>query len=328
MVPAPQSPRPRGPAAAERAERAGRAGRAGVNQRWTMLGDEIAGGATVEQGETAAIIVVGDELLSGALRESNSHFISSSLRSHGIAVKQVLLIESDIDVIAFLLRRLSPVHRHVFVAGGVGPAHTDVTLAAVSKAFGVGMTEHAGLLRLVSDCTPRHHFSEHHLRMAYVPYGAELVGKELPVPGEVGDWSALTARWPSVKKNNVYVLPTRWPHILRKRFSELLPLLQSAFEPFASTRITFRASVEKAQVAASIVEALKAHPKVASHTFAESVGGETRTVLYLESKDPAQQTGASDMVLGLIAPEWVQAVRPPPAPPRAPVPPRRACARA
>jgi len=87
-------------------------------------------------------------------------------------------------------------------------------------------------------------------------------------------------------------------------------------------------SVEKAQVAASIVEALKAHPKVASHTFAESVGGETRTVLYLESKDPAQQTGASDMVLGLIPPEWVQAVRPPPAPPRAPVPPRRACARA
>ena len=266
------------------------------------------------QGETAAIIVVGDELLSGALRESNSHFISSSLRSHGIAVKQVLLIESDIDVIAFLLRRLSPVHRHVFVAGGVGPAHTDVTLAAVSKAFGVGMTEHAGLLRLVSDCTPRHHFSEHHLRMAYVPYGAELVG-ELPAPGEVGDWSALTARWPSVKKNNVYVLPTRWPHILRKRFSELLPLLQSAFEPFTSTRISFRASVEKAQVAAAIVEALKAHPKVASHTFAESVGGETRTVLYLESKDPAQQTGASDMVLGLIAPDWVQAVRPPPASP-------------
>jgi len=269
-----------------------------------MLGDEIAGGATMDQGETAAVIVVGDELLSGAVRETNSHFIASMLRSKGIAVKQVLLIESDLDVIAFLLRRLSPVHRHIFVAGGVGPAHTDVTLAAVAKAFGVGMTEKAALLRLVADCTPPQYFSEFHLRMAYVPYGAELIG-ELPPPGSVKEWKDLTRHWPTVKKNNVYVLPTRWPHILETRFREILPQLQSSFDPFTSTRITFHASVEKAQVASTIVEVLKAHPKVASHTFAELFDGETRTVLHLESKDTAQQQEAVEMILALLRKDWV-----------------------
>jgi hypothetical protein len=65
------------------------------------------------------------------VREASSRVISSLLRQSGVPLRQIMVIENNVDVIAFMLRRLSPVHRYIFVTGGIGPRHTDVCVVRV-----------------------------------------------------------------------------------------------------------------------------------------------------------------------------------------------------
>ncbi|EKX51724.1 hypothetical protein GUITHDRAFT_42232, partial [Guillardia theta CCMP2712] len=87
-------------------------------------------------GDTAAVLIIGDEIVSGLIEEDYSHILGGALQNVGIALKQVMKIENDVDVIAFMVRRMSPVHKYLFIAGGTGAGHEDVTLTAVAKAFG------------------------------------------------------------------------------------------------------------------------------------------------------------------------------------------------
>lgn len=142
---------------------------------------------------TAAALLIGNELLSGKVHESNLVELARTLRSLGVALRRVVMLPDEMDAIAAEVRALSDTHDVVFTSGGVGPTHDDITLEAVAKAFGVQAVVHPEFEALLQ-AVYGDRMTDAHRRMALAPEGAELV-------------SHAEARWPTVVMKNVWVLP-------------------------------------------------------------------------------------------------------------------------
>jgi len=263
--------------------------------------------------DTAAVLVIGDELMNGEVQESNSHFISSELRTIGIGVKQVMVVENDIDIIAFMIRRLCPIHRYIFVVGGVGPGHGDVTAAAVAKAFGTGMVEHPDLLRMIVGAIPPDRYTEYHWRMAYVPFGAQIIKKlpcrtphqhhRQPEKASFSSWADMMKDWPVVRKNNCFLFTSK-PAFVKCGLESLMPLLSSS--PTFSTHITF--DVEKSTISREIAETVAAYDKVHMQAFTPDNAPNQRTVVSFASKNYQQQQSAVKMLLEKTSEQYVLSV--------------------
>lgn len=88
---------------------------------------------------TAAMLVIGDEILSGRTRDANMHFLAQELTKHGIDLKEVRIVSDDAEAIETAVKALSQAYDHVFTSGGIGPTHDDITADAIAHAFGVGI---------------------------------------------------------------------------------------------------------------------------------------------------------------------------------------------
>ncbi|EEC19036.1 conserved hypothetical protein [Ixodes scapularis] len=99
-------------------------------------------------GNTAGIIVIGDEILRGDIADTNVFHICSRLRALGIRVERVSIIPDIVPVIAEEVKKFSDTYRYVFTSGGVGPTHDDVTYESVARAFGEELFVHPGVLEL------------------------------------------------------------------------------------------------------------------------------------------------------------------------------------
>lgn len=145
--------------------------------------------------KTAAILAIGDELLSGRTRDANIHYLAGWLAERAIALKEARIVADDTAAIIEALNALRARHDYVFTSGGIGPTHDDITFDAVAKAFGGKLVEHADALLLIRQwyeargeevTAPRR-------RMALLPDQAELISN--PVTGA-----------PGVRIDNVFVM--------------------------------------------------------------------------------------------------------------------------
>ncbi|MCB1365441.1 MAG: competence/damage-inducible protein A, partial [Rhodobacteraceae bacterium] len=84
---------------------------------------------------TAAMLVIGDEILSGRTRDANMHHLAGELTSHGIDLKEVRVVSDDAGAIGAAVRALADSHDHVFTSGGIGPTHDDITADSIAAAF-------------------------------------------------------------------------------------------------------------------------------------------------------------------------------------------------
>lgn len=141
----------------------------------------------------AAALVIGNELLSGKVAEANLVVLARTLRGIGVLLARVVMVPDDRALIAAEVRVLAATHDVVFTSGGVGPTHDDLTIDAVADAFGVRARSVPELEAMI-----RAHYgdsvTEGHLLMARAPEGARLVSRP-------------DAPWPTVVKENVWVLP-------------------------------------------------------------------------------------------------------------------------
>jgi molybdenum cofactor synthesis domain-containing protein len=164
---------------------------------------------------TAAILLVGNEILSGKVAEENARYLLPELRALGVSVQRVEVVPDDLADIAATARALSARFDLVFSSGGVGPTHDDVTLPAIAAAFGRDLVRHPELERLL-----RAAFGERlhprDLRMADIPAGARLEYG----PGTTG------AIWPVVVVENVWILPGI-PQIFRRKFEAIRELFRA-----------------------------------------------------------------------------------------------------
>ena len=135
---------------------------------------------------TAAMLVIGDEILSGRTRDANMYFLAGELTKHGIDLGEVRIVSDDSAAIISAVQALSAGFDHVFTSGGIGPTHDDITADCISQAFGVqiDVRDDARALLAAHYKTTGKELNEARLRMARIPDGALLIDNPVSVaPG-------------------------------------------------------------------------------------------------------------------------------------------------
>jgi len=217
---------------------------------------------------TAAMIVIGNEILSGKVADSNSHFLARELRGVGVALVRVIVIPDDIDVIAAAVADYAARFDLVFTSGGVGPTHDDITIEGVAKGLGREVIEHPEL-RAVIEKVVGDNPAAPYLKMAEVPGGAELVAG--------GDRT-----FPTVLVDNVYVLPGI-PEIFEAKVRALSEQFRT--RPFFLRQVLVSAS--EAAIAEHLNATLDRFPELMLGSYPKLSEPEYRVRLTLESKDEA-----------------------------------------
>src|ERR1700752_1584253 len=98
---------------------------------------------------SAAAVVIGNEILSGKVTDTNSPFLATELRTLGVALRRIAVIPDELDVIAAEVRTCHEGYDVVFTSGGVGPTHDDVTIEGVARAMGAPVVRHPYLVELL-----------------------------------------------------------------------------------------------------------------------------------------------------------------------------------
>ncbi|MBY6117918.1 competence/damage-inducible protein A [Mameliella alba] len=135
---------------------------------------------------TAAMLVIGDEILSGRTRDANMHHLAQEFAKHGIDLKEVRIVSDDRDAIVAALNALRQGYDHVVTSGGIGPTHDDITAPCVAEAFGVAISVRDDARAILQEHYDRQgsELNEARLRMARIPDGATLI--ENPVSAAPG----------------------------------------------------------------------------------------------------------------------------------------------
>ncbi len=126
---------------------------------------------------TAAMLVIGDEILSGRTRDSNMHHLAKELTGRGIRLAEARVVADEHDRIVAALNDLRGAHDHVFTSGGIGPTHDDITADAVAAAFGatIGVRDDARAILEAHYQRTGLELNAARLRMARIPEGAFLI---------------------------------------------------------------------------------------------------------------------------------------------------------
>ena len=216
--------------------------------------------------KTAAILIIGNEVLSGKVEDANTPFLCRELRALGVDVRRIAVIPDEVPAIAAEVVAMAAAHDLVFTAGGVGPTHDDVTIEGIAAGFGVGVLRHSRLEGLI-----RHFYKERlhepDLKMAEVPEGAELTaGEELVFP-------ALVVR-------NIYVLPGV-PEIFRQKFEALKERFRES--PFHLCNVFV--NMGEGTLADHLNALLERHPDLLLGSYPEFFNAGYKVKVTLESKD-------------------------------------------
>ena len=137
---------------------------------------------------TAAVLVIGDEILSGRTKDKNIGYIADYLTAIGIDLKEVRVVSDDETAIVEALNALRAKYSYVFTTGGIGPTHDDITADCIAKAFGVSIDHDPRAVAILQERMAKvgTELNEARLRMARIPKGADLVHNK--VSGAPGFW--------------------------------------------------------------------------------------------------------------------------------------------
>lgn len=135
---------------------------------------------------TAAMLVIGDEILSGRTRDANMHHLAGRLTEHGIDLKEVRVVSDDADAIVTAVKTLSAGYDHVFTSGGIGPTHDDITADCIARAFDdhIDIRDDARDLLAAYYVETGREFNAARQRMARIPDRATLIENPISIaPG-------------------------------------------------------------------------------------------------------------------------------------------------
>lgn len=227
---------------------------------------------------TAALVVIGDEILSGRTQDRNVAQVALWLNEQGIRLAEVRVVPDEIGRIAEAVNALRTRHDYLFTTGGIGPTHDDITVDAMAVAFGVSVVVHPEARKILEDYYRNRPggLTEARLRMARVPEGAELLRN--PNSGA-----------PGVRMGNVYIL-AGVPHIAASMLEALTGHLEGG-RPVVS--VTVGARAPESDVADLLRETEAANPGVAigSYPFFRDGGFGSNFVIRSEDGELARRTG-------------------------------------
>lgn len=201
---------------------------------------------------SAAMLVIGDEILSGRTRDANMHYLAGELTKIGIDLKEVRVVSDDAPAIITATRALSEGYDHVFTSGGIGPTHDDITADCIAAAFDRPIDVRADARKLLEDLyleTGRE-LNEARLRMARIPDGAVLIDNPVSVA-------------PGFSIENVHVM-AGVPTIFQAMVATVLPTLTGG-QPLLSQSI--RLMQGEGDIATPLAELAKDNPDLSIGSY-------------------------------------------------------------
>lgn len=230
---------------------------------------------------TAAIVVIGNEILSGKVPDSNAQFLIRELRELGIKLEGVFIIPDHWKSISALIRRLEPLFDIIFTMGGIGPTHDDVTLKGIAHGLRMCLKQNTAYEKLLrqfhGDQT-----NEAVLKMAEMPAETELVFCE-------------GIRIPVIKVRNLYVFPGE-PELFKLQFEGIKQSLRS--EPFCSKNIYLKAREE--EIAAILEQAQGQFSQTEIGSYPDYRNNDYKVRIVIDSKDQKLNQKAADYILEKI----------------------------
>jgi molybdenum cofactor synthesis domain-containing protein len=196
---------------------------------------------------TAAMLIIGDEILSGRTRDANMYHLAGQLTEQGIDLKEVRVVSDDPKAIIAAVQSLSDSYTHVFTSGGIGPTHDDITADCIAKAFGVhiNVRDDARAILQAHYDAQKQPLNEARLRMARIPVGASLIDN--PV-----------SKAPGFTLKNVHVM-AGVPSIFQAMTASVLPSLTGG-QPLISQ--TYRIERGEGDIAAPLGALAEAFPEL------------------------------------------------------------------
>jgi molybdenum cofactor synthesis domain-containing protein len=235
---------------------------------------------------TAAILVIGDEILSGRTKDKNIGYIAEYLTNIGIDMREVRVVPDIEEEIIDALDALRHRYAYVFTTGGIGPTHDDITADSVAKAFGVGIDHHPDAIAVMKarfDALGTE-MNEARMRMARVPNGAALV------PNKV---SAAPGFW----IGNVITM-AGIPAVMQAMLDEVAPKLKTGTKLLSET---IRADAKEGDVGTELGAIAKAHPEtiIGSYPFIDEKNG-PNTNIVVRSRDADELAVVKAEVEGML----------------------------
>jgi molybdenum cofactor synthesis domain-containing protein len=236
--------------------------------------------------KTAAIVVIGNEILTGKSEDKNASFLIAELYELGVALRRIVIVPDEVDTIANAVRECASMFDYVFTSGGVGPTHDDVTIEAIARAFGRPVVRHPELEAML-----RGYFGDGadaaRMRLADIPEGSDLIRAE-------------GLRWPALVMQNVYVLPGV-PELFRSKFEAIRERFRA--EPFHVSEIYTRE--DEFDIAPRLDNVAARCPEVEIGSYPTFTRDDYRVKITIESKEAAAVERARKALLELLDPEAI-----------------------
>jgi molybdenum cofactor synthesis domain-containing protein len=234
---------------------------------------------------TAALLVIGDEILSGRTKDKNIGYIAEYLTGIGIDLREVRVVPDVEEEIVGAVNALRARYTYVFTTGGIGPTHDDITADAIAKAFGVAIDIDERARAMMLERYAPEDLNEARLRMARIPDGADLI--ENPI-----------SKAPGFRVGNVIVM-AGVPSIMQAMLDAVAPTLSTGAKMIVET--ISAEEIPEGLYAAGLSDIAKAHGDVSIGSYPSfSVAG-FRNQIVVRGKDPAAVAAAVDAVRSLIA---------------------------
>jgi len=238
---------------------------------------------------TAAMLVIGDEILSGRTRDANAHHLATVMTETGIKLTEIRVVPDEPEAITGAVNELRGRVDHLFTSGGIGPTHDDITADCVAAAFGVHIDvrdDARAIIAAHAEATGRE-LNEARLRMAWIPNGAALIDN--PV-----------SHAPGFILGNVHVM-AGVPSIFRAMLDGLRPRLRGG-PPLLNH--AFRVNAPEGDLAAPLGAVAAAHADVSMGSYPFYVAGSEGgpgAALILRFADPAALVVAAEALRAALA---------------------------
>ena len=223
-----------------------------------------------DQIPTAAVLVIGDEILSGRTKDRNIGYIADRMTSLGIDLKEVRIVADEKDAIVEAVQALSERYSVVLTTGGIGPTHDDITAESVAAAFGVTAPVDERARAILQDHYDRtgRQMTEARLRMARIPVGADLIENEV-------------SSAPGFSIRNVHVM-AGVPMVMQAMLDALTPRLPTSIVMLSETIEAYRGETDVANLLETIQETF---PQVQIGSYPYHDGNRFTTRIVVRSRD-------------------------------------------
>ncbi|MEM7197748.1 MAG: molybdopterin-binding protein, partial [Pseudomonadota bacterium] len=220
--------------------------------------------------EQAALLIIGDEILSGRTKDSNLQTLAKKLNARGIALAEARVVPDVMEKIITSLNELRQTYHYVFTTGGIGPTHDDITCAAIAGAFGVAIVEHPLAMTKLAKRYQEigQEFTEARRKMACVPEGATLIDNPVSVA-------------PGFHIGNVYCM-AGVPDIMSAMCDLLIPTLAQGAIMLSKSLIT---NLPESDVAPGLAKIARNFPMVDIGSYPRYDPGNFRVSLVARSLD-------------------------------------------